>query len=369
MNKFLLRSCAVFLLLFFVSSLPAQITKLRPGMSDEEFRGVMPGVLPTIDAYNKRITNPETVAEVPGVMVYNFVNGNLDNMNFTAQIDGFPIDASPDVYKEKAPASFKQALGYTRKMIDAYKKKFGEPVSYREENIENYKPGENRFSTSFIDAEWKSSAGGSVRLSFYFIGQPMHQQINGPGVYPLEYMLTVNYEGTFDDLGTLFLPGMSAKACEKKSKTLFPGGTGTEGVYEKNETIEGMSGSWTFCFEKGQLTSFRFYFYYSEGNNPGVDERAYTKYYRAAEHVVESFEKTWGKPSLYEHPGPRYEDPAQHVVQSAEVHAAWQQNMNISLTYAMRNSNPKMGLRNSVSFEVVFYNLSEEYIPYSCGGD
>lgn len=341
----------------------AQVEQLFPGMTAENFRKVWPGVLPDQVDYNSDLEENVQLNKSEGKLHYRFRKNTLVAMEYNSS-EGSSTAADDKAFTARANDLFQKYLIAAQKTVEDLTALYGKPATHVQENIFDYNAAKNRTSTHFINASWVCEGKESVRLSCYFSGIPAVLHANEPGVYPLTYNLTVVYESPCVKTNWALHPGMNARACADTKPALFPNGINVNGSFSKKEKLNGIDGSWSFCFTNGVLNYVSYYYNVSDGqDNSKVNEKSFQRCYDAVIKLQKEYDKKMGTAPYFDARNRNYAEALK--LNSHCIAAHWKKDMQVELEFDVRESRNKGMPMRSMTFEIIIYNPAENR-PYQC---
>lgn len=351
------------LLLLSPGLLLSQVEQLYPGMTAESFRNVWPGVLPDQVDYNSDVAEDVMLNRSEGKLNYRFRKNTLVNMTYNSS-EGSSTLGDEKEFMARANDLFQKYLIAAQKTVEDLTLIYGKPAVHKEENIYTWNAPKNRTSAHFVNATWMCNGKEAVRLSCYFSGIPEERHPNEPVVYPLTYNLTVVYESPCEKTNWELHPGMSAKACADKKPALFPNGVQVNGTFAKKQNLNGIDGTWSFCFTNGVLHHASYYYYLSDGqDNMKVNEKTFGRCYDGAVKLQKQYDKKMGGAVFLDVRKRNFAEALKLGTSCVAAH--WKKDMQTEMRFDVRESNAKGVPVRSLTFELLIYNPAENR-PYQC---
>ncbi|MBU0487007.1 MAG: hypothetical protein KKD31_03545 [Bacteroidetes bacterium] len=280
------------ILILTASGLFAQQT-VRIGMTAEEFRTKLPGIIPDVMDYNKEMQFKEKQHNIAGQWTFRIKNNFLLSASF--QGDNRVI----------ALEDFDEWTESARLIIADYTKTYGKPKSYENGECNYIDPLDNSFSSNessralYHEAVWETKTT-NIKItcdyrSNYFedfdLGTP-----SGPREYCYYYFCIehspskTKTDAKEADPGRFFL-GMSVDDFAKKFPSLFPKGVKISGQWGRDEDLHGLAGDWTYRFEDGILTWIHFQKYYDD-----ITATNFQTCLSATNQLISEYTAAFGKP-------------------------------------------------------------------------
>ncbi len=261
----------------FSFSQKADYEKLIPGMSTDEFRKVVPSVIPADNFYNGGGSEKMIYENIEGYWKYEFTKDILvssffesfEHVDFREVNEGFSFSV-----KEKFNSFYKNC---DRILFDLTKK-YGEPTSIRKDDTTGIRFNLSTENHLLISAEWKFEEF-SIRFNSRYDGRtPNDRYQNNINAAPEDYGFVVNIEfkGRESESKMHFRLGETAQEMEKRNSKIFKNGTKFFGSYSLEETWNGLEGTRHFCFQNGKLSNLDFNYNYFE--HPKEDELTKKRY-------------------------------------------------------------------------------------------
>jgi hypothetical protein len=271
--------------LLFLSTFAAsaQTEKLYPGMTVEEFRKVIPDIVPA--TFSKTITN--------GGWVLDFRTDTLKEIYFyqgQTLYEGF----------------FKKDLSDYKEFFDHYTVTFGKPLFQLERTTSYQDPNERkRFhdQDTLLAAAWETRSM-SIFLTYCFTGNysvekkdPHREQNAAPPLNYYELRIDLRKkDGTDLKLKEEeYYLGMNVHDYAKKDPLDFPGGiVSVSGGWSRPEERYGLDGSWYFTFDQDTLTGMRWDHHTNELSD--ISDSTFHLHLSCWKKIRHANEKNWGLP-------------------------------------------------------------------------
>jgi hypothetical protein len=313
------------LILLATSQLSYAQNALKIGMSANEFKKIIPGVLPDQTVINKDLSLKERIYSIKGSWSFNINNNLLASASYYAE----------PVIRNKA--SFDSLINSAKQLIDDYTRLYGKPFSYneganqfRDRNDYEYLRNNGKREL-FEEAVWHTatmniSISCDFRSNYY---SEFQEGIpNGPaewyyysfriGFYPFLENKTESPETT-----GRFSLGMNVNDFAKVFPQLFPNGIDLTGQWGRKEKIYGLDGGWAYDFESGKLNWMLYDNYIQEINAKNFD-----KSFSATKHLIADYAGIYGKPDSTIIGDTVFKDPAKQHHWSYDVIEAYWKNAN-----------------------------------------
>jgi hypothetical protein len=310
-------------LLVFISGLSnpgfAQQDDLKVGMSMDEFRKVMPGILPDEVKYNNTINEKVDGYGLNGNWTYRFKNNQLVYANFLAQSKRLGVGFS-DYSKEKTTAEFQQFSKAMDLLIKDYLTFYGIPSSVDKNDPEFVDPETRSYSYDIRKYIW-TQGENSILVRFSFHGNtPPDEKVEyienseGPSYYYTIQIDHVPIDASKEmpipkeSNGGDFQLGVTATQFAKNRPDLFPEGLKINGQWRKEEKWFSLKGDWHYDFEQGKLDWFSFSYYVQDGNQ--LNKKNFEECLSATRKIIAHYEEILGKPTKLENGETKFIDPA-----------------------------------------------------------
>jgi hypothetical protein len=263
------------------------------GMTADEFKTKLPGMLPNETKYNGDLYLKEKLHDIDGRWTFVFSGNDLVSAGFLGES------------KIKNEADFNNWINSAGSIIDDYIKIYGQPLKYEKgaskyldrDNIEYEKTIGKR--EVFHEAFWETKTM-RIRISCdyrsnYF--EEFREDLpNGPPQW-FNYAFQIKYSSVpanrdvkADDVGRFYL-GMDVKSFAKVFPELFPKGIGMSGQWHREQELYGISGSWSYTFENDKLTWMHFNRYIDE-----INEANFNKCLSATKQLIKDYSGSYGIP-------------------------------------------------------------------------
>jgi hypothetical protein len=265
---------------------------LRIGMTADEFKEVIPGVIPAEIKINKNLQLKEKLHSIDGAWSFAIYENTLRSATYTG-------DAMI-----KNETDFKTWIISAESVISDYTKIFGQPVKHEK--------GSNKFAERnnyeyektigkrevFLEATWETN---SVRIkiscdfrSNYY--EEFREDLpNGPvGWYKYSFQIVYSFisdiaEDKPEKFDRFYL-GMNVNDFVKAFPALFPNGLALTGQWGRDEEIHGLSGGWAYNFENGKLNWMLYDKYIDQ-----INKANFTKCLSATRQIIKDYTSAYGK--------------------------------------------------------------------------
>jgi len=263
------------------------------GMSAEEFKVKLPGILPDEMNYSANLSLPETLHGIAGKWAFRINENILVSAGFISERNIRSEDEF-NIWTESAKG-----------IIEDYIKMYGQPVKYDKGSCKYPDRNNYEFQKSigkremFYESVWKTKLT-DIKIccdyrSNYYAGFKEGLP-NGPPVrfsycFKIEYTpVSKTSDAMSEEIGR-FYPGMDVKSFATVFPALFPKGIKMSGQWQRNQELYGLKGSWTYRFENGKLSWIHFNKYLDE-----INENNFKQCLHAATQLINDYTRLYGKP-------------------------------------------------------------------------
>jgi hypothetical protein len=272
--------------------------KLIPGISTDDFRNLVPKVIPVSDAFSGKATEYYVYKETEGHWDYYYNQNILESAFFESYqyIDYYDRNEGKSI---SAQTKFKQFQKNTSAIFADLTLKYGEPTITKKDDTTNFLL--NAASTDFVilTAEWKTD-DYTVQFNSYYDGVNPNGRYQNNINAPVErYSLVMNiiFKGKETESKMHFRLGETAQEMEKRNALVFKNGTGFYGYYSLENNWKGLEGSWEFCFNGGKLKNAGFnYNYFERPKENPLTEKKYDSLISNFRGIKKELETNYGKP-------------------------------------------------------------------------
>lgn len=360
------------LILFILLLLPTTFSfsqnvtfeKLVPGMSTDEFRKLVPSVIPANDDFNGTGGESILFENIEGFWKYEFSK----NILISALFDSFDHADYWDQNENKSIATknkfvtfYKNSSAILKSLIDNY----GEPTSL--ETYDTTKIFFNRATSniSFFIAKWETEEL-SIRFNAIYDGQsPNNPYQNNINAAPESYgfVAQIQFVGDEEAKKMHFRLGETAQEMEKRNSKIFKNGTGFFGSYSLEEKWNELEGQWVYCFQNGKLSNAGFdYNYFEDKKNDVLTKKRYEELIANFRSIKKDLEKTFGKPKSGKDEIPDFKKIEEHKITGVDfLQYEWKtknQKIELSLRYHYGGKGDR---HSSMYFDVKITDLEGNY--------
>jgi len=236
------------------------VGRLYFGMGEEEFRLLLPGVLPEEPVANGAILEKTELFGVQGTCSYTFVQNKLRSVDFSAEAEA-SYTADDPLSLEKVELNYRLFEHAAYDAVNWLKLKLGRP-SFLQEGAEDIlyerwnagaKAGEH-----YLRAEWENPETKNCSVAFSMLGRvpgEAEQLREGRDFLPRTYRLRVHLFPLSKiklEVNGLY-PGANLEEAVIRRGDLFEAGMATFGPVEWTEQGEDGERQWLFEWEAGKL--------------------------------------------------------------------------------------------------------------------
>jgi hypothetical protein len=272
----------------------AQLDKLRPGMSPEEFHKKFPSAVPDLDAMTNVIYKTDTLMGIIGESRYVAVQDSVKRYVFHSN-----VVPGPDAEFPKADsAAYLKLVRAAEELVGHYSDVFGAPTVQRKQN-----PRGNERNSYY--AEWKKP-DAEVRVIVYK-EIAIENMINAPASASdkkkksANYVLEISAEGKGTKLRIDFEIGITKNQFRAFMPSLASQVKNFPDCWMMHDTLGGRDAEWHFWFIDNTLAGFTFDSY--NGNTyGGTNKAAYPVLLKKAKQLVAEEQRSYGAPTLLQEP-------------------------------------------------------------------
>ncbi|MDQ3110050.1 MAG: hypothetical protein M3R17_09160 [Bacteroidota bacterium] len=282
----------VFLLPF---TLNAQLDKLRPGMSAEEFHKKFPTAIPDLNAMTSSIYETDTIFGIVGESRYTAVRDSVKHYDFRSGIFQGPNQTFP----KADSADYLRLVRAGEELAGHYSDVFGAPTEQQKGNPRTQ-------AISPFSAVWKKA---DVQISVI-----VHEVVeftnglNAPPPGPHEkkkkaatYVLEVYATGKSTKLRIDFQIGITTAQFRALMPSLASQVKNFPDCWMMGDTLNGHDTEWHFWLIDNILAGFSFDSY--DGNTyGGTNKTAYPVLLKKAKQLVSEEQRSYGAPTLLQEP-------------------------------------------------------------------
>lgn len=302
----------VFLFITLFSSVMLLAQKVTPGLSVEEFRKAIPGVLPESITYNESINPGEKKGKFDGRWYFNFRNDTLIEATYSCNMGPKPASGYFASYKY---------------LYDIFNTDQSHPKLSVLAKDTVFK--ENRKRLSDIDTLFSSSwqyKETSIVMGLYYTGNyPLKvdasQNLMNRSASYTYYLFTIQclpVKNKNANRSWSFYPGQSINEFAKTNPGYFPDGVGINGQFGKEEKLMGMNGNWSYTFKNSKLDWLLWNHYAGK-----YDQTTFMNCLRATRGIIADYSKVYGSPTMVSD-DTKYRDPLKDHHNGYEViKAVW----------------------------------------------
>lgn len=333
-------------------------------MSTDEFRNLIPKLIPASDAFSGKANEYFVYKETEGHWDYYFKQNILESAFFESY-KYLDYSDRNEGKSNSAQIKFKQFQKNTSAIFADLTLKYGEPTITKNDDTTNFVL--NAASTDFVilTAEWKTD-DYTVQFSSYYDGvNPNGRYQNNINASVERYALVMNIilKGKEVETKMHFRLGETAQEMEKRNSAIFKNGTGFFGSYSLEEKWSELEGQWVFCFKKGKLLNCGFdYNYFEDAKEDPLNEKKYETLISNFRAIKKDLESTYGKPNAELDEIPDFKKIEEHNVKGVDFLAySWKtKNQKILLTLRYHYGG-KGEFRSSMYFDVKITDLDGNY--------
>lgn len=276
------------LLLCFPLLLSAQLDKIRPGMTIEEFRSNFPNAEHDYGAMTSYVYSNETKGGAKGVATYIISHDTVETYWFQSQrVDGpcaeHPAGDSSDCLR---------LLTAARTLIGHYTDLYGDPKeTYSHRLLES---GGDAFEVNVLFAKWKTASneievavhrpGKAAEISAANSYEPLDKKAGPPAC---SYVLEVVARGKGRDIRSEFGNGYAIGEFSNWRSDLAPQLKTFPDAWTLKDTETVPNGMWHFAFTDGKLSSFSLELYAGVNYGQPTMEAYGTLWMRASKMTME----------------------------------------------------------------------------------
>ncbi|MFH0893751.1 MAG: hypothetical protein V2A54_04885 [Bacteroidota bacterium] len=331
---------------------------LRIGMTTDEFKAKLPGVLPEKLDFNSSLILKEKLYDMDGQWNFSFSGSKL----FSAEYIG-----KSEIITEEG---FKKWTGSAKQIIDDYKKIYGKPDQYETGTLSFFDRNNNAYHEIigkrevFYEAIWKTKTE-DIKISCDFRSNYYEEfkenAPNGPNEwYNYHFQISHSLLPNAVDVGAgkkgRFWPGMDVNEFAKVFPTLFPDGVNVSGQWGREQELYGLKGGWAYQFENGKLSWIHYDKYFDE-----INEKNFNLCLSATDKLIADYTKKYGKPDTTITGNTKYVDPYEKHHWGYDVKEVRWKNVNgmkIKIEFTF------MGGKGDYHFLVVINYFDKDYLYY-----
>lgn len=246
-------------------TVPVPLGSLYYGMSEEEFRMVLPGVLPEGTLAHGSLFEEADLFGIQGTYTCNFFENKLVSLHFTAEADA-AYDVNDPLTLENVELNFRRFDQVAQEAQGWIRAKLGQPSVLVKDTVDILYTDWNagaKAGEDYLKAEWKAldESVAVVRFSMFGRAPNYEERIAQAGRDFLSqtYRLTLNifgHEKSKVEVNGLS-PGMSAEEAYLRRPELFPRGLLTFGTVEWKELSSEGQRNWIFEWFDGRLRTVK----------------------------------------------------------------------------------------------------------------
>jgi len=284
-----MKSAGSFLWLTLCSlTLNAQV---QPGMKADEFKKIVPGIIPTKVYYDEDFEVAEKQQQFDGKWYLDFEHDSLKEVYYSAHLGSRP------------------GIGYISSfdtLVKYYTQKMGKPawVKMSADTVlsENRERKENMDSIRVVC--WKTRYA-NVILGVYLTGnhkikmtpqeKAAQSHVNAERHYNY-YQFNVHVQKA-NHRGEAFswelYPGLHVYKVVELKPNWFPNGVGLNGQWQKEEVFYGLSSNWSYTFNHSILKWMMWSYYAGK-----EDKETFEKCLKATQGIIEQYTQKYGTPVI-----------------------------------------------------------------------
>ncbi|MEI6123536.1 MAG: hypothetical protein WCQ95_07890 [Bacteroidota bacterium] len=303
-----IRKLILLLLLASAGSLQGQ-NNLFIGMSANQFRAAMPGLLPTQNLFSQQIYLKETLHGLAGSWTFSFNNNLLQSASYAVSL------------RMQNKPEFDSFIASAKQIIADYTKLYGTPPVFSQgtnlwadRNTNAYEKNIGKREV-FEEAQWKTN-NANIKISCDYRSNYYQEFQEGIPNGPIEWY-SYYFEITNTPLAEVtetktqnserFCVGMNVNDFAKTFPQLFPNGIGITGQWGRPETLYGLVGSWVYNFKAGKLNWMMF-----DAYNDNITQAHFDTCLKATRQLIADYTKQCGKPTSTTLGDTNFTDPALH---------------------------------------------------------
>jgi hypothetical protein len=322
--KLKIRQSRLFTVLFVFAGITLNAQKVTPGISAEEFKKQLPGIVPGKTFFNETLSLDEKMGPFDGTWQYEFRMDTLRDITYSDNLGTKPKAGYPTAFM---------------KFFNMSNKKFGNAVHSVILKDTLLKADRKRVgdSDTILFGAWKGKHAKMV-MGIYFTGNYKKSVVspaqNAPNAevsrdyYVFTMRFIPNNDPALPDTWKIY-PGLNIMDVAKEKPVLFPKGVGLNGQWGVEETKMGLKGKHTYAFQFDKL-KWDLWDYYAGK----YDQTTFNNLLRATRGIIADYTKLYGAPKIVEGTT-KYRDPIKdHHYGYDVITATWdKENYIIEIVY------------------------------------
>ncbi|HEU4719458.1 MAG TPA: hypothetical protein VFU15_16560 [Bacteroidia bacterium] len=277
--------------LVFPLALPAQLSKIKPGMKLDDARKQFPGMKPDYTGMTSWVYKKDTIGMIAGKATYKVMRDTVRSYNFLGdEVPGpCPGNAGADT------ADYSSFMQNVRRQAAFYTKIFGKPV------LSMDGPGITSSELNYdvvFDFRWKFN-GDELTMQVTRPKERTKPQVNGAAdvhgcAQCCNYTLEIDVKGNGTGMKNPFCLGMTKNEFKKAHPEMSLQVNDYPDKWIMPDTLLTKDGLWRMDFEDGKLVAFNLSIY--DGKIYGTDaDAAYARLLGRAKELTKEAKKKYGK--------------------------------------------------------------------------
>jgi len=338
--------------------------KLIPGINTDEFRNLIPKVIPASDAFSGNAVETKNYLEIAGQWTYYFKQNILESSFFESHqyIDYTDVNEGKSISTKN---KFKLFQKNTNAILADLIHKYGDPTVMRNDDTTHLVFNYNTNDFNILTAEWTTDNYTIQLVSMYDGYDPnlrYGNNINAP-VSIYGFLLNLVIKGKETETKMHFRLGETAQEMEKRNANLFKNGTGFYGYYSLEKSWKGLEGSWEFCFKGGKLKNAGFnYNYFERPRENPLTEKKYDSLISNFRGIIKELESIYGKPKSAKNEIPNFKKIVEHKVSGVDfLKYEWKTKKQVILLSLRYHYGGKGEFHSSMFFDLKIIDPNGDY--------